>query len=159
MNDTNTPFTVNFYAGTANNSPVFEELPVRKIVDNQYELLSSPGLALNLAKGDIVCVFDEHHSPKVLKRGGNFCIQIYSEHISKVALKHFTKTLQSKLNGTLDGKYMGNLAISVPAAAGLASIREFFDAFTEQTGIQWYFGNIYKNLEDANDETLLDWWL
>ena len=159
MDTTNTPLTVNFYAGVVNASSVYEELPVRKIAENQYELLASPGLALNLAKGDIVHVFDNHQTPTVLKRGGNFCIQIYSEHISKVTLERLTKTLHSRLSGTLDGKYMGNLAISVPATAGLVCIREFFDAFTEQTGIQWYFGNIYKNLEDANDETLLDWWL
>jgi hypothetical protein len=27
------------------------------------------------------------------------------------------------------------------------------------TGVQYYYCNVYKNLDDLDDETLLDWWL
>ncbi|MGE8366140.1 MULTISPECIES: hypothetical protein [Cupriavidus] len=38
-------------------------------------------------------------------------------------------------------------------------IGDVFDRFREQTGIQWYYANIYRNIYDPEDETLLDWWL
>ncbi|WP_264158866.1 hypothetical protein [Pectobacterium versatile] len=38
-------------------------------------------------------------------------------------------------------------------------IADVFDAFREKTGVQWYFANIYKNIDDDEDETLLNWWL
>nr|WP_232461863.1 DUF4265 domain-containing protein [Burkholderia ubonensis] len=44
--------------------------------DGSYELLSSPGLTLNLAKGDRVRIDDTERPAAVLTRGGNFCIQI-----------------------------------------------------------------------------------
>jgi hypothetical protein len=31
--------------------------------------------------------------------------------------------------------------------------------FRDRTGIQWYYANIYQNLDDDDDETLLNWWL
>ena len=159
MDDKGKMLTANFYAGSANGSPVYEELPVKKLADNSYELLSSPGLALNLAKGDIVKVLDAQKPAYVLHRGGNFCIQIYADELPDDELNTLSEFLKLKLDGTLDGVYKGNLAISVSATKGLQNIRDFFDAFTERTGIQWYFGNIYKNFENVDDETLLDWWL
>ncbi len=63
-----------------------------------------------------------------------------------------------ELNGTLDGVFEGNLSLAVPAKNGMNKINEFFDRFREKTGIQWYYANIYKNLDD-DDETLLNWWL
>ena len=34
-----------------------------------------------------------------------------------------------------------------------------FDAFRTATGVEWYFANIYVNLDDDDDETLLNWWV
>lgn len=151
--------TVNFYAGSVSGSPVYEELPVKKLADSKYEILSSPGLTLNLARGDTVQLLDAKKPAQVLSRGGNFCIQIYADELPDGELDTLSELLKLKLDGTLDGIHKGNLAISVSATKGLQNIRDFFDAFTERTGIQWYFGNIYKNFENVDDETLLDWWL
>ncbi|MES2264685.1 MAG: DUF4265 domain-containing protein [Pseudomonadota bacterium] len=150
---------INVYAGKYENSPIFEELPANQLTENTYELLSSPGLALNLAKGDIVEIVNKEQPAKILRRGGNFCIQIYSEDIPTQDIDNLEKNIVRELHGTLDGIHDGNLALSVPASAGVDKIKEFFDSFTEKTGIQWYFCNIYENFEDVNDETLLDWWL
>lgn len=64
-----------------------------------------------------------------------------------------------ELNGTLDGVCQGTLALAVPAKNGMENINRFFDGFREKTGIQWYYANVYKNLDDDEDETLLNWWL
>jgi hypothetical protein len=153
-------FLIHVYAGKNNSGPVFEEVPARKIENDTYELLSTPGLALNLARGDIVEWHDRQPMPaKVLKRGGNFCIQIYADAIDDEILKSLEKTVQEDLQGSLDGVFGGNLSLAVPASNGVDRVNNFFDQFTKKTGIQWYYGNIYKNFENPDDETLLDWWM
>ncbi|WP_371919567.1 DUF4265 domain-containing protein [Pseudomonas sp. SWI44] len=58
--------------------PVYEELPAIHKGEFTYKLLSSPGLALNLAKGDLIDIKDTNSPAVVVKRGGNFCINIYA---------------------------------------------------------------------------------
>ncbi|GGY69094.1 DUF4265 domain-containing protein [Pseudoduganella albidiflava] len=140
------------------NGPVCEEIPAQSLGGNQYELLSSPGLALNLARGDIVEIKSGTAPATVVRRGGNFCIQIYADELAAAHVAELRENVGEKLHGTLDGSYRGNLALSVPASAGMASICEVFDGFTARTGVPWYFANVYKNFDDAEDETLLDWW-
>ena len=56
--------------------PVYEELPALQKGPSTYELLSSPGLALNLAKGDLVSIIDPNtpapsrsrHAPRGCRR-------------------------------------------------------------------------------------------
>lgn len=146
------------YAGDNELGPVNEEIPAIQLGDNTYELLSSPGLTLNLAKGDVVLIDEKNKPAKVLKRGGNFCIQIYANGLSNDVILSLENGVQEKLGGTLDGVNEGNLSLSVPAKTGIDRLRSFFDEFTAKTGVQWYYGNIYKNFEDPDDETLLYWW-
>ncbi|OXI91322.1 hypothetical protein CFB50_02195 [Burkholderia sp. AU33423] len=42
------------YAGSSGDVPVHEELPARQVEPGVYKLLASPGLTLNLAKGNLV---------------------------------------------------------------------------------------------------------
>ncbi|MEI7251924.1 DUF4265 domain-containing protein [Pectobacterium versatile] len=142
-----------------NDGPTFEVLPVREIEKDTYELLSSPGLALNLARGDIFRIQDKHAHPEVLQRGGNFCIHIYADYLPPEDITRLEHDVVSQLNGTLDGVYQANLTLAVPARNGMDKIADVFDAFREKTGVQWYFANIYKNIDDDEDETLLNWWL
>ncbi|TCW75948.1 hypothetical protein C5O80_37020 [Burkholderia sp. SRS-46] len=151
---------VRVYAGRNDDGPpVFEELPARSVGDDAYELLASPGLALNLAKGDVIRLGDNSGPATVLERGGNFCIQIYAEEIAPDEIEQLEHDVTTELGGSLDGVNGGNLALSVPSGCGVAAINRLFDAFKRRTGIEWYYANIYKNFEDPNDETLLDWWV
>jgi hypothetical protein len=150
---------IKVFVATRNDSPIFEELPAYQLSDNAYELLASPGLALNLAKGDIVEIIDREKPARVLKRGGNFCINIYTDEASEAILADLGLEVQQQLHGTLDGRFSGSLALSVPASVGIHKINEFFDAFRQKTGWEWYFSNIYANFADPEDETLLDWWV
>ena len=53
-NGANPYITLNIYAGTSESGKVaVEEVVVEHLLDQQYLLLSAPGLALNLAKNDI----------------------------------------------------------------------------------------------------------
>ncbi|NHB07379.1 DUF4265 domain-containing protein [Burkholderia cepacia] len=149
---------IHVYAGSSGDAPVHEELPARQIEPGIYELLVSPGLALNLAKGDLVRIDDPDRPATVLKRGGNYCIQIYGDAIPDHEIDRLASEVESELSGTLDGRYGGSLALSVPSGAGGERIRTVFDGFTARTGLAWYYANIYRNFEDPDDETLLDWW-
>lgn len=139
--------------------PVYEELPALRKGEHVYELLSSPGLALNLAKGDLIDIKDSSSPAVVLKRGGNFCINLYADNIEADKISKLEHEVNILLGGTLDGVYRGNLAFSIPARSGRDKIREVFNRFKEETGIEWYYSNIYKNFNDLDDDTLLDWWL
>ncbi|KVW03597.1 hypothetical protein WK91_38000 [Burkholderia cepacia] len=150
---------IHVYAGSSGDAPVHEELPARQIEPGIYELLASPGLALNFAKGDLVRIDDPDRPATVLKRGGNYCIQIYGDAIPDHEIDRLASEVESELSGTLDGRYGGSLALSVPSGAGGERIRTVFDGFTARTGLAWYYANIYRNFEDPDDETLLDWWL
>ena len=118
-----------------------------------------PGLTLNLARGDIVSIADPLAPAEVLKRGGNFCIHIYADDVSQEAVNQLERDVQSQLGGTMDGQYKGNLTFSVPGHHGIYNVNGPFDAFRTATGVEWYFSNIYVNLDDDDDETLLNWWV
>lgn len=108
---------VNIYVAH-DDEPVFEVLPVREIEKDTYELLSSPGLALNLARGDIFRIKDKHAHPEILKRGGNFCIHIYADELPSEDIASLENDVARQLNGTLDGVFQGNLTLAVPARNG-----------------------------------------
>lgn len=146
-------------AGENTDGPVYETLPARQIDEHIYELLASPGLTLNLARGDIVSIVDPLAPAEVLKRGGNFCIQIYADDVPQEAVDQLERDVQEQLGGTMDGQYKSNLTFSVPGHHGIYSVNGPFDAFRTATGVEWYFANIYVNLDDDDDETLLNWWV
>jgi Domain of unknown function (DUF4265) len=149
---------INVYAGSSAGKPVYEELPAVEVMPSTYRLLSSPGLALNMAKNDLIAIPVHDQPAQVLERGGNFCIHIYADAISSEEHSALEQDVERVLGGSVDGIFEGNMSISVPATAGMERIREFFDTFTERTGKQWFYANIYKNFEDIDDETLLNWW-
>lgn len=157
MDEEGTTLTALFVA-MREHGPICEEVPAHSLGGDRYELLSSPGLALNLARGDIVETGDGVVPATMVERGGNFCIHVYVDDIPAQAVADLERDVGEQLRGTLDGTYRGNLALTVPASAGMPAICRVFDAFTETTGLQWYFANIYLNFEDVEDETLLDWW-
>ena len=159
MADSQSEIEIEVYAGPSSTGPVFEKVHARKIDEDTYELLSSPGLTLNLAMGDIVSIKNKEAPAEVLKRGGNFCIQIYSDYMPQEYVTELDREVRAELDGILDGRYMGNLSLTVPSKNGMEKINQFFDKFSEKTGVQWYYANIYKNLDNDDDETLLYWWL
>lgn len=139
--------------------PVYEELPAIHKGKYIYELLSSPGLALNLAKGDLVDIEDLNSPAVVIKRGGNFCINIYAGHLAKEKIERLEAEVGELLGGTLDGVCKGTLAFSVSCKNGIEKIESVFNGFKESTGVDWYYSNIYKNFNDLDDDTLLNWWV
>ncbi|QLI81282.1 DUF4265 domain-containing protein [Chitinibacter fontanus] len=149
---------VSVLAGHNANGPVREELPALDLGNGKFKLLISPGLTLNLAKSDVISLHDSDSPAEVIKRGGNFAIQIYTDSLEPNVLENLVSNVEERLGGTKDAFDCGVLVFSVPFSSGLDNIREVFDEFTEASGVAWYYGNIYKNFQDPDDETLLDWW-
>ena len=124
MQDKQSPVLIQVYMAD-DDGAVREELLARQIDQDTYELLSSPGLAQNLARGDIVSIKDRNAPAVVLKRGGNFCIQIYADYISPEAITALEHAVVRELNGTLDGICEGSLSLAVPAKNGMERINGF----------------------------------
>jgi hypothetical protein len=158
MGDIKSPTQIHVFISN-DGGPVFEELPAIAMGQDTYELLSSPGLALNLARGDVISIKNKNTHAEVLKRGGNFCIHIYADSIPEGVIAQLETDIGNELCGTLDGVFEGNLSLAVPSSNGMDSINEFFDRLREKTGLEWYYANVYKNIDDEEDETLLNWWL
>lgn len=154
--------TLNIYAGkTSSGNTRVEEVLVEYIDENIYKLQSAPGLALNLAKGDVFEFFNSDEPVKVIYRGGNFNIHIYEANLTLEDYEDyedFKSELLDYLEGTIDGLSGNNMAITVPSIQGIQKINSFFINFSQISGNNWSFTNIYRNYEDFEDETLLDWW-
>ncbi|GJH32248.1 hypothetical protein CBA19CS91_05845 [Paraburkholderia hospita] len=90
---------INVYAGKNDSGPVYEELPAKYIEGDIYKLLASPGLALNLAKGDVIRIGDAGRPADVLERGGNFCIQIYTDEVSNDEIERLRSGVSQELGG------------------------------------------------------------
>lgn len=151
--------TLSIYAGkTSSGKTRLEEVLVECIDGNIYKLLSAPGLALNLAKGDTFEFINSDEPVKIICRGGNFNIHIYEANLTLEDYEDFKSELLDYLGGTIDGLSGNNMAITVPSAQGIQNIKSFFINFSQLSGNNWSFTNIYKNYEDFEDETLLDWW-
>lgn len=145
---------ISVFAGKNQHCNVYEELPAKKESEETYLLLTSPGLALCLAKGDLVHLDGGHH--KLVKHGGNFCIQMYAPHVDPQSLERITSLLQL-IAGTLDGQGNGASAFTVPTSAGLSATNETFDKIREFLGSEYYYCNIYKDATKTANEELTEW--
>ncbi|RQT84250.1 hypothetical protein [Burkholderia cepacia] len=56
------------YAGRSDDGPVHEELPACEVEPGVCALLASPGLALHLARGDVIRIDDPDRPTTVLRR-------------------------------------------------------------------------------------------
>ena len=144
------------YAGHGKNGAVFEEISAQFIKASQYKILKSPGLAQNLAKGDVIEINGKAEHPIVISRGGNFCIQMYFPR--RIDLNKLSQDIKLKLNGTLDGANEDVYSFSIPSSNGMDKINHYFNKLKEEIQAEWYYANIYKNIDNSSDETLLNWW-
>ncbi|WP_263147990.1 DUF4265 domain-containing protein [Pseudomonas sp. RIT-PI-AD] len=148
--------TLNIYAEKASNGRILrEEVLVKKLATGDYLLLASPGIVLNLAKGDRFRVLDECAPVKVL-RAGNICVQFFSDGIIADAIQVIKKVVVEKLNGTVDGYTERSIVITVSVELGFAKIESVVNELANKYNLEWYYGNVYE-MEDG--VTPLNWWL
>ncbi|WP_313297302.1 DUF4265 domain-containing protein [Diaphorobacter sp.] len=145
-----------FYVATPKaGNVVREKLPVINYQDGSMKVLASPGLALGFAKDDVVKVLDENTYPKILKRSGYLCIQIYAKKIKEENLTSFSSVMKTIFNASIDGWTENNIAVSICVRFGFERIEKELNYYCELFNWEWYFGNVY-NTED--EVTPLNWW-
>lgn len=149
--------TINIFADFSScGGKVYENLPVLHLGRGNYRLLSSPGLILGLAKNDEIKFDEKSCEFELLKRGGNFCVQVYLSPDGTDQVDKLIRDVKDDLNGTHDGETSKLLIFSIPVQVGFVSIRSLFDKFVDSSSdAEWYYGNIHDNEDGV---TLLNWW-
>ena len=151
------PKTIRIYAGdSSDGSPVFEELPVAETDPGVYCLLSSPGLVLGVARGDLIRLDSGDGRFELIRRGGNICIQLYVTPAMEKSVGELITRVTEDLDGTLDGRTPKQVVFSVPSSSGFDAIEKVFNSFTATNRpAEWYFGNVY---DERDGVTPLNWW-
>jgi hypothetical protein len=147
---------IHVYAAKARNGNIVaEELPAFKVGVNLYRLAASPGLAPNMAKGDVVMCFSKYSPVEVVERGGNVCVQIYADDISHKEVIESEREVAEILGGSTDVWTEKTLAFSIPVSVGFENIERLFNYYSEKKSWIWCYGNVY----DVDDGvTPLNWW-
>jgi hypothetical protein len=147
---------VDVFAALSSDGKVLrEQLPARNLGNGNFELLASPGLALNLAKGDIIRPGNTDTPVHLAARGGNLCVQIFADILSEAHRAEFEHAFRQSLPGSFDGGTAQNMTFSVPVSAGFPAVENFFNSIVDRYGAKWYYGNVYS-LDDG--VTPLNWW-
>jgi hypothetical protein len=148
--------TINVLAGSSSaGEPVYEELPVTEVGSSIFRLLSSPGLALGIAKDDEIRFYSDTGRYELVKRGRRLAIQLFVAPPMAKNVEVLASQLAMELGGTLDGHSERQAVFSIPVEKGFAKIESVFNRFVEDNpGAEWYFGNVYA--EDG--VTPLNWW-
>src|SRR5690606_20433663 len=77
------PMEIKIIAEFRNGQPLYEVLPAVHLSGNRYLLTGSPGFATGIASGDEIELTEEERlGYRVLKRGGNVCVQLFLDHCS-----------------------------------------------------------------------------
>lgn len=148
---------IQIFAGRASNGQVVhEELTVRKIDDCTYELLASPCLAENVAKGDLIRIHSSEAPVEIVRRGGNVCVQMFVDGtLTPEERTQIEQSFHSTLQGSVDGQTEQSMCFSIPIAVGFQSIEHFFNALsTANPSASWSYGNVYG----VDGTTPLNWW-
>ena len=144
-----------FAAARTDGSPVYEEVVVERLGPGRFKLMQSPGLVLGVAAGDVIEVSEDRRAT-VVERGGNLCIQIYTDGAGAKSEPAALERLVP-LGGRLDGRSEQQLVFTVPASVGLAAVEAAMTEVVRQfPKTEWSYGNVY---DPADGVTPLNWWL
>lgn len=148
------PTTVQLVAGTNSaGKAAFEEVLVRRINDERYLLLRSPGLVQGIAAGDEFELLEGARF-HVVRHGGNVCVQLFAREDISTIEREVTARF-SAVGGWRDGKAARALVFTVPVAAGLPRVEAAIRILRHQfPAIQCTYGNVY---DPADGKTPLAW--
>ncbi len=147
---------IKLFAGTASSGKqVLEELPVNKIGESVFQLLSTPGLVLGLARDDEINLDAEASTYKLVRRGGRVAVQVYSSGLNSEELHPLASQLAQMASATLDRLTPRQAVFSFPAASGFVQVERLLNLFvSSRAGTEWYYGNVYAD----DGVTPLNWW-
>ncbi|HRK47244.1 MAG TPA: DUF4265 domain-containing protein [Nocardioides sp.] len=142
--------------------PGIEQVPARRVGDDEWQLLRSPLYATDVATGDVIRVTNHDTGEfEIVERGGNVCVQFYlgesetddAEATMRVA-KQLARELET-LGGTMDAQTPGLIACTIPVDVGFPAIERVLAAAVEgHPGAEWQYSNVY----DPATGDPLGWW-
>lgn len=139
--------------GERNGKPQVEPVHAERLDGTRLRLLYSPGWVYGIAAGDEFELTDDQGSFRVLQRGGNVVVRVFSE----APVSGFADLLVadvSRLGGYLDGGIERAMTFTIPISASLDAIDDAFTRFCTKTpGLVWEYGNVYDD-----DGSPLNWW-
>jgi hypothetical protein len=142
--------------------PGVEQVPARRIRDDEWQLLRSPLYATKVAAGDVIRVTNQDTGEfEIVARGGNVCVQFYmgaSDVDDAEATMRAAKTIArdiEPLGGSMDAQTPGLIAFTLPVDVGFPAIESVFAAAAERhSGAEWQYSNVY----DPATGDPLGWW-
>jgi hypothetical protein len=138
-----------------------ENLLVEVLGENRFRLVRSPGLVSGIAAGDqFELAPDEPFGYRLIKRGGNVCLQLFVETDKVEDVRGTLTALFERMGGRLDGdvafKTLANLVFTLPVDAGFPAIEAVMArAQRISPSCQWFYGNVYDSTDGV---TPLNWW-
>jgi hypothetical protein len=141
----------------SNGDRVDEEILAEPVTGGNFRTLHSPGFGQGVAAGDIIEVRGSR-SLRVLERGGNLCIQIFTRaelRALEAAAIEKLAILGAQLDGKHEAKAASELVFTVPLAAGFTAVEAALADLARAPDTSWYCGNV----RDPHDGvTPLGWW-
>src|SRR5688572_12302651 len=120
------PTTINLVVQiNPDGTPFHESVLVESMGGNHYHVLASPGLLAGFAGGDDIELTEEPPGYRVIRRGGNVCVQFFW----RGDLDACARDLDAKagvLGGRRDGEADGLLVFTIPVSAGFTAIEAIF---------------------------------
>ena len=134
---------------------VFEEVLVRRHAAERFEFLSSPGLLLGVAAGDVIELLPKGRF-RVVAHGGNVCVQSYLGAQAQDLEPDLHARLHA-IGGRVDGRSPGVLVGTIPLVpTGFAAIERVMESFVkDHPPATWAYGNVH---EDEDGKVPLAWW-
>ncbi|MBV1849383.1 DUF4265 domain-containing protein [Catellatospora tritici] len=121
---------------------VFREIvAARRLPGGLIELLSSPGLVMGCAEGDVIIL--EGMGFQVVRRGPNLCVQAYADpQFTDEVIDRFTAAFAG-IGGRVDApEHRQFVVVTVAADAGTGAVEAIMEELAAGVpGLEWQFGN------------------
>lgn len=118
--------------------PVHEQIAAEALPDGTFRLLTSPGLVLGAAAGDIIEVAEDG-LPRVLVASGNVALQVFADDDTNDALAMLLRPLGARM----DGRIPETLTVfTLPGGASLDQVERVLEALVRRhPDVEWLYGN------------------
>jgi hypothetical protein len=151
---------VKLLMGHHDGRPLYDLVPAVPLGERRYRIVSSPGFAPGVAAGDeIELTISELTGYRVLRRGGNVCVQLFlspHEPLDRRAIAARVEAIGGRLDGGKDGETGHLLIFTIPVTAGFGAIERAMEDISASHPVdRWMYGNVY---DTRDGKTPLNWW-
>lgn len=150
--------SVSLIVESVDGQPLREVVPATHLAGEMYRVDASPGFVPGIATGDVIelCAA-EVHGFRVISRGGNVCVQVFSRSPHPVELvNRELQPLRGRVDGGHDSTTVHLLILTISVSSGFAAIEDLMRLLGDWFQIErWMYGNVY---DPADGVTPLNWW-